>query len=550
MSLRSPALRSVWGGGQLLALSGMTGPTDYERGLVGRTSFSGCGIDLVLPYTASLRFSGSAPMSVFLGGDHFQLILADAPAVRGAFIDAHHLLVEGTCAFVGAGYDTVINGSRTLIAPTGLLDRRHLVIDLDQLIADRQKWTTDLRLPAGCDEATADAYLKARVMIRTQTLAAEGAMTGLWTTPDRWPHRDMWLWDSVFHAIGIAHFDRAMARRVLDAMFDVQRVDGFIPHQAAATGWRSQITQPPVLAFGMERVMGDTSDLDWIAARFDQLAAYLRWNEQNRDTDGNGLVEWYIEANEHCRSGESGMDNSPRFDDAVQLDAVDFNSFMAAEYRTLARFARLLGRDDDARRCDARHRELCASINGLLWDESTGFYQDRDVVTGRRTGILANSGFLPLICGAASAEQAQRLARHLEDPATFGTTVPVPSVAVSSRRGGEKDMWRGPMWVNLNWLIEIGLRDYGLTQAADHVRERTVAEIVRHHQRHGTFYEFYDSDGATEPGHLDRKGHRASPGGNPYHRVIHDFGWTATLFIDMVHRAALDRAQPGQVKRV
>jgi hypothetical protein len=44
--------------------------------------------------------------------------------------------------------------------------------------------------------------------------------------------------------------------------------------------------------------------------------------------------------------GESGMDNSPRFDDAIQLDAVDFSTFQALEMGYVARIAWELGESD------------------------------------------------------------------------------------------------------------------------------------------------------------------------------------------------------------
>ena len=43
------------------------------------------------------------------------------------------------------------------------------------------------------------------------------------------------------------------------------------------------------------------------------LKAYIEWDLRNRDSDNSGLVEWYIEENENCRSGESSMDNSARY---------------------------------------------------------------------------------------------------------------------------------------------------------------------------------------------------------------------------------------------
>ena len=43
----------------------------------------------------------------------------------------------------------------------------------------------------------------------------------------------MWLWNSVFHAIGIRHLDPELARDSLTAVLDIQREGGFIAHCTA-----------------------------------------------------------------------------------------------------------------------------------------------------------------------------------------------------------------------------------------------------------------------------------------------------------------------------
>ena len=44
---------------------------------------------------------------------------------------------------------------------------------------------------------------KAFSVMRVNALAPEGFLTSHWSTPDREPHKWMWLWDSAFHAMGM-----------------------------------------------------------------------------------------------------------------------------------------------------------------------------------------------------------------------------------------------------------------------------------------------------------------------------------------------------------
>jgi hypothetical protein len=80
--------RTEWAGGQLLAFSGLDGPTDFEHGLTARTATDGVGVDVKLPGLCRLQFPTSGPFLVT--GDLFEM-----DQVRGAFLDAHHLLIEG-----------------------------------------------------------------------------------------------------------------------------------------------------------------------------------------------------------------------------------------------------------------------------------------------------------------------------------------------------------------------------------------------------------------------------------------------------------------------
>ena len=49
-----------------------------------------------------------------------------------------------------------------------------------------------------------DRLLKKCISVmKVNTLSKEGAIQQTWSTPDRVPHRHMWLWDSVFHSFGM-----------------------------------------------------------------------------------------------------------------------------------------------------------------------------------------------------------------------------------------------------------------------------------------------------------------------------------------------------------
>ncbi|MBN8527342.1 MAG: flagellar biosynthesis protein FlgM, partial [Planctomycetes bacterium] len=176
---------------------------------------------------------------------------------------------------------------------------------------------------------------------------------------------------------------------------------------------------------------------------------------------------------------------------------------------------------------------LAAAIDALLWVEGRGIYGDRGAGEAAPRPLRTPAGLLPLVHGLVAPERARRLARLLDDPAAFGTAMPLPSVAIADLAGlaHTGDMWRGPVWVNINHQVVRGLQACGLADEAAGLRAATLAVIERWCASHGSFFEFYDPADRTAPPDMPRKG-RNDPA-SPYHQVIHDFGWTATCWLDL-----------------
>ena len=80
---------SVWGKGQLMAMSGLEGRTDYAEGLVLRTRENGV-IDLKFPSAGGrIVLSEDKPQKCLLLSDAFETEHA-----KGVVVDAYHILIE------------------------------------------------------------------------------------------------------------------------------------------------------------------------------------------------------------------------------------------------------------------------------------------------------------------------------------------------------------------------------------------------------------------------------------------------------------------------
>jgi putative isomerase len=407
--------------------------------------------------------------------------------------------------------------------------RRALDCDFARLFSRGMHFYEKLRLPATDDAELKKTHVKACAIMKVNFETACGEISTLWTTPDRWPHRHMWLWDAAFNSLGAQHLEPVLGRDCIRAVLSKQHPSGFIPHTMAPDRSEdSSMTQPPILAWASWELHSNNPDRGFLSKVYPALKDYLAWDLKHMDRLETGLLQWQF------AGADSGMDNSPRFNDGPDFDAVDLNCFMANECRFMAEIAREIGFDDECGIWTRLRDELVRKINGRLWHVKDGFYYDRRK-KGAWIRIKTVDGFAPLFSGVASEEQADRLVKeHLLNEEEFWPRFPVPSVALDEDCF-ELDMWRGPTWINYNYMITRGLEDYGYADAARELERRTLSEISLWRSRRSSIYEFYDPFGTQPPQELKRKRRvrRWPEDGIP---VISDFFWSSALFVDLMAR--------------
>ena len=115
------------------------------------------------------------------------------------------------------------------------------------------------------------------------------------------------------------------------------------------------------------------------------------------------------------------------------------------------------------------------------------------------------ASFLPLFAGICTEERAVRLVSVLTDPDRFWSEMPVPSISLDDPAYGS-DMWRGPVWLNYNYMIMQGLRKYGYTAEAEELCRRTLTAVRKVFDETGSVFEFYDPEVKTIPWSMRRKG--------------------------------------------
>jgi glucosylglycerate hydrolase len=420
-----------------------------------------------------------------------------------------------------------------------------------------------------------------------------------WTkpAPSLYPHQ--WSWDSAFIALGLAHVDNRRAREELESLFAGQWATGKVPHivfnpeappksyfpdaerwnssalsQDAPSGSHtSGLCQPPVHAIAVRRIWetsrGKEAERVERAKRFlrdnyPRLFAWHRYLATARDPEGSGLVTIY-------HPWESGTDNSPRWDAALQavevgelppyvrqdLNHVDhhterptdeeyarylwlvelikrtrcdeteiydshpflvkdalFSAVLVAANEALSEIARVVGApEEEAGLVEAwisRGRE------GLeeQWDAQLGLCLDRDVLTGRPLRVRTIAGFAPLVAGDLSEERLRDLLETLDSRAFAGNPDlrrPLPPSTSPEESGFHpRSYWRGPVWPVANWLLWWSLIRAGATSRAAELRRETLGQLAE-----GGFSEYF------EP-------FTGEPLGS------HEQSWTAAIALDML----------------
>ncbi|NLD42375.1 MAG: hypothetical protein GX657_02655 [Chloroflexi bacterium] len=550
-------LPDVWGEGALFAFSGMDGETNAASEFVGSYWREPYGLlfhtprrrileislrttgkvrvatgdvyavetevgDLVVAYSAWHTIVGSMPAAA-------KMVLRMESGEQAEYRDPVWVSADPEHGDVLAGLQ---EGTRFSLAYGKTVDeaRQRAIDGLAQDLATvvEARLAPYDALPDLGDPVRNRLLRKAFDVIRVNTLAPEGAIRYYWSTPDRVPHKHMWLWDTTYHSLAMNRLRPELAWEWLASILEAQRPDGMVPHMNTVLGGGSDITQPPILAWGVWENYLALPDKDHLRQALPRLEAYLEWDVQNRDKNGNGLLEWFIEGNVYCRSGESGLDNSPRFDKAILLDAVDFSVFAARDMAFVARIARELGEAEKAESWAKRSREMAARVHELLWNEDERFYFDREM-DGTWSTVRAITGFHPLLLDDLPADRLDALVEALRDPRHFGAAFPVPSVALSDPEHST-DLWRGGTWLNMNYVVHHGLRLQGRTEEARQIAEKSLAYVNKYYERYGVLFEYYDSTDRLPPVACDRKGPRVEP--YDIRRKmdsIRDYHWTAAM---------------------
>jgi hypothetical protein len=335
-----------------------------------------------------------------------------------------------------------------------------------------------------------------------------------------------WSWGhdgQVFHEslsmLAYAYLDPESAMDSQRVFLEAQETDGYIPYRVGPHVVRTfpvegeRTTSAPFYSWINGEVYRIGKDRAGSKAFLEEAyrsgAAFASFLLQNRDRDGDGLLEWGGHAVlESVRDSLVPIwdllgKNDPKAPSLVE--ALDLSVMVVREMRSLAEMAEELGRTDESAAWKRRAEDLSRRVEETMWDDETGFYYNVDRETNRfvtaggldlrRQEII---GFLPLWAGVASPERAKALVAKLTDPGKFWRRFGVPTLAADDP-GYQPQIvrccqWNGAVWLEWNYLVFHGLRLYGYDDVARELGERMVEAAATQLSRNHRFWESYSPD--------------------------------------------------------
>ncbi|MDQ0469861.1 MGH1-like glycoside hydrolase domain-containing protein [Labrys wisconsinensis] len=452
----------------------------------------------------TVEYLTDAQAAVVKVGHRFVALVSAAPAVE---VTAHDSVEALAADFEANGYFQI--ASRGTAAPTIAL-RFNLEMMRDNrfaaAVADDRALAIE-RARAALDAAPAEPALPSQHGRHAGALDVVRDVMGwntLWDGVNNRPYTAVsriWnlgtfavWWNDQTYAAGMTGLlDGGLAAENLAvAMASATPQGNFACIVTSNDAWVDR-TQAPNGAFMLWLLYLRRRDRTLLEAGYGLLARNQRWWRRHRDPDGRGLVscgtsdvgEALYKGTAFGARNETGMDNSATHDEAVYDPAtrtlslldVGLNCTLALDAEMLALIAAELGRPEEA----AEFASLAAAsrdkIRTELWDEARGIFANRRRHAPPGEGFVRSLGptsFYPLICGAASPEQAARLLAHLDDPATFGGRYVIPNATRDDPAYADNVYWRGRIWPNVNWFVWQGLRRYGFLDEASAFAQKSL----------------------------------------------------------------------------
>ena len=389
------------------------------------------------------------------------------------------------------------------------------ISELESIIASKEKELTHLKTQYGTNRDLYDAMqtvLAWDVIYEPTHDRIISPVSRIWSAW-HWKGWVLFEWDTYFAAYMYSLDNKELAYSNVLAITKSVTPKGFVPNYASARGNSNDRSQPPVGSYVIWKIYERYHEKWLLEVTFNELLSWNRWWAENRDNEGylcwgstayNPIVDDVLDKYINTKTAakyKSGLDNSPMYDDApydstknlLLLADVGLMSMYIWDCHNMIEIARELGKTDAIKELEARAQKYSEKLK-TLYDEKTGIYLNKNLVTSEFSSRLSPTNFYPLLTGVPSQKQAERMiAEHFYDPDEFWGAWIIPSIARNDKAFEDNDYWRGRIWAPMNFLVYCGLKNYNLPEAQNELVEKSKKLIMKSWLDENHVYENYNS---------------------------------------------------------
>eukprot|EP00474_Spongospora_subterranea_P009137 CRZ09595.1 hypothetical protein [Spongospora subterranea] len=380
------------------------------------------------------------------------------------------------------------------------------------------------------------------------------------------------LWDEGFQQLLLSRYDFDQSLEILESWIDLIQNSGWLPREQilgeearARVPHKFQtqdprVANPPTLLIAIQQLIRLSSGRDMQMSSVDSpdnlkqvrpvpnsaLASFLEriypklllltsWFLRTQKGHQLKSFRWQGCTPGHCLA--SGFDDIPRPNVVLHQAHVDLHSWVIYLLDTMTMIAEIVGDDSNSQKLEQMSSELKKAMDHIHWDPIRKIYADvyqpnstdSDVYTfsdhiGYHTLIPFCLGQIP-----STSPKLQSILQILADPEIFWTNYGITSLSMKDDLfGKDENYWRGPIWININYMIVSSLHSYGYDQDGPYastardlytrLRSNLIANIIRVHSETGYFWEQYN--------HNTGNGQRTHP----------FTGWTTLVLLMMAEK--------------
>ncbi|KAI1504145.1 glycoside hydrolase [Biscogniauxia marginata] len=367
------------------------------------------------------------------------------------------------------------------------------------------------------------------------------------------------LWDEGFHLLPIIDWDVDLALEILKSWYNLMDEDGWIAReQILGEEARSKVppefqvqyphyANPPTLylvleAFieklqkangsltvGKENLSQDTVlenahvdnpelGVEYLRNLYPLLRRQYLWFKKTQygdiksyDREAYSTKEayrWRGRSVQHILT--SGLDDYPRPQPPHPGELhLDLMSWMGMMTRTLTKIAGAIDLPEDVEEYNKALDGILHNLNDLHWSESESAYCDVTIDDFEEHALVCHKGYVslfPLLMGLLRPDDPKlgKVLDLLGDEDELFSPHGIRSLSKKSQfYGTDENYWRSPVWININYLAIVQLRNYALqsgpyaTKAKDlytRLRQNIVDTVYKSWEETGFAWEQYNPE--------------------------------------------------------